>query len=131
MPDVKMGFARLTPEERRAMASVGGKAAHAQGKAHRFTREEAAEAGKLGGEAISRDRDHMSEIGKKGGAVTSADRDHMADIGRRGGEAVRDQRGKRHFQEIGRVGAAKAHGAPCRRSGPVHAPGRINRNRRA
>jgi hypothetical protein len=49
MSDVKMGFARLTPEERRAMASIGGKAA----------------------------------------------------------QAVRDQRGKRHFQEMAERGAAK------------------------
>lgn len=35
------GFALLTPEQRRVMGSRGGKSGHAQGKGHRFTREEA------------------------------------------------------------------------------------------
>jgi hypothetical protein len=38
------GFACLTPEHRRAIASEGGKKAHAMGKRHTFTREEALDA---------------------------------------------------------------------------------------
>ena len=45
------GFGTLTPERRRAIASKGGKAAHAQGKAHQFTGKEAVEAGRKGGRA--------------------------------------------------------------------------------
>lgn len=35
------GFAALTPEERSAIARQGGKAAHAGGRAHQFTPDEA------------------------------------------------------------------------------------------
>ena len=45
----KRGFASMTPDERRRLASLGGKAAHAKGTAHRWTREEAREMGRLGG----------------------------------------------------------------------------------
>ena len=50
--DKKKGFASWTPEARREAASKGGKAAHAQGRAHVFTREEAREAGRRGGLAV-------------------------------------------------------------------------------
>jgi len=43
------GFASMSQEQRRAIASLGGKAAHAQGKAHTWTREEAQRAGRKGG----------------------------------------------------------------------------------
>ena len=38
----------MAPEKRTRIASLGGKAAHAQGKAHRFTHAEAIRAGRLG-----------------------------------------------------------------------------------
>lgn len=44
-----MGFACMSLEERRRIASLGGKAAHREGRAHQFTSEEAREAGKKGG----------------------------------------------------------------------------------
>jgi hypothetical protein len=50
--DKKKGFASWTPEARREAASKGGKAAHAQGRAHVFTSEEAREAGRRGGLAV-------------------------------------------------------------------------------
>lgn len=40
------GFAALTREERRDVASQGGRAAHASGAAHRWTSEQAAAAAK-------------------------------------------------------------------------------------
>lgn len=43
------GFAALTPEERRERASHGGKASQARGTAHRWTSEEARDAGRKGG----------------------------------------------------------------------------------
>jgi general stress protein YciG len=61
------GFGAMDREKQREIASRGGKAAHAQGRAHEFTSEEARDAGRKGGEAISRDLEHMAEIGKKGG----------------------------------------------------------------
>jgi hypothetical protein len=42
------GLAALSPERRREISAKGGKAAHAQGKAHRFTSQEAMIAGKRG-----------------------------------------------------------------------------------
>jgi general stress protein YciG len=47
------GFASLTPEKMREIASKGGKAAHAKGTAHKFTSEEAKIAGRKGGLARS------------------------------------------------------------------------------
>lgn len=45
----KRGFATLSPERLREIASKGGKAAHEQGSAHVFTAEEARAAGRKGG----------------------------------------------------------------------------------
>ena len=61
------GFASMTPEKQKEIASKGGRAAHAQGRAHEFTSDEARNAGRKGGEAISRDRQHMARIGRAGG----------------------------------------------------------------
>jgi hypothetical protein len=55
----KRGFASLSLERRREIASKGGQAAHAQGKAHKFTSEEAQAAGQRGGQ-ISRRRSKVS-----------------------------------------------------------------------
>lgn len=46
---VRGGFASFTPEQRREIASRGGQAARASGKAHRFTPETGKAAGALGG----------------------------------------------------------------------------------
>ncbi len=61
------GFASMDPNKQRAIASKGGRAAHAKGTAHRFTPEEAREAGRKGGLKVSQNRQHMAEIGRKGG----------------------------------------------------------------
>ena len=50
------GFAVMDRERVRAIASSGGRAAHAAGTAHRFTSEEATEAGRKGGRAPHRSR---------------------------------------------------------------------------
>lgn len=42
------GFALMSPEKRREVASRGGKAAHIRGRAHRWTSEEAQAAGRKG-----------------------------------------------------------------------------------
>jgi general stress protein YciG len=63
----KRGFAALDPEKQREIARLGGRAAHAQGKAHEFTSEEARVAGRKGGEVVSNDKQHMKEIGRMGG----------------------------------------------------------------
>ncbi|BAY97984.1 hypothetical protein NIES37_19320 [Tolypothrix tenuis PCC 7101] len=63
----KRGFASMDEDKQREIASKGGHAAHEKGTAHEFTSEEAREAGRKGGEAVSQDREHMAEIGSKGG----------------------------------------------------------------
>lgn len=63
----KRGFASMDAAMQRAIASKGGRAAHAQGVAHEFNSAEAREVGRKGGVAVSRNRQHMAEIGKKGG----------------------------------------------------------------
>ncbi len=65
------GFAAMDQEKQREIASKGGRAAHEQGTAHEFTSQEAREAGRKGGEAVSRNREHMAEIGRKGGEARS------------------------------------------------------------
>lgn len=69
----KRGFSAMAPEKQRAIASKGGKAAHAaDAGGHEFTSAEAVEAGKKGGLKISQDRHHMSELGRKGGLARAA-----------------------------------------------------------
>ena len=45
-PRTKRGFAAMSPERQRQIASLGGRAAHQSGHAHEFTSEEARIAGK-------------------------------------------------------------------------------------
>ena len=56
----KRGFAGMSAEKQREIASKGGKAAHKMGVAHQWSREEAREAGKRGGQAsgIKRGREN-------------------------------------------------------------------------
>jgi general stress protein YciG len=61
------GFASIDPALQREIASQGGKAAHAKGKAHEFSGDEAREAGRKGGTSVARDREHMARIGALGG----------------------------------------------------------------
>ncbi|MEA2511187.1 MAG: uncharacterized protein QOF33_1640 [Thermomicrobiales bacterium] len=63
----KRGFAAMDDERQRQIASQGGRAAHQKGTAHEFDSQEAREAGRKGGQAVSRDREHMANIGRKGG----------------------------------------------------------------
>ncbi len=52
----KRGFASMDKARLREIASMGGKKAHALGRAHQWTQEEAAEAGKIGGSRNSENR---------------------------------------------------------------------------
>jgi general stress protein YciG len=104
----RRGFASMDQERQRQIASKGGKAAHVKGRAHEFTPEQAREAGRKGGQAVSQDRRHMARIGRKGGEAVSGDRVHMAEIGRKGGAAVSEDR--QHMAEIGREGGQSVSG---------------------
>jgi len=61
----------MSPEQRRAVASAGGIAAHKSGKAHKFDSESAREAGRKGGQSLSANREYMAMIGQKGGETRS------------------------------------------------------------
>ena len=45
----RRGFASMSPEKQREIASKGGRAAHTKGTAHEWTSEEARSAGRKGG----------------------------------------------------------------------------------
>lgn len=74
----KRGFAALSKERVRELASMGGKAAHEQGTAHIFNVDEAREAGRKGGIASGKrkrekEREELSkrqpELPFEGGGV--------------------------------------------------------------
>jgi uncharacterized protein len=46
----RRGFAAMSPERQREIASQGGRAAHQQGVAHEWSKDEARAAGKKGGQ---------------------------------------------------------------------------------
>lgn len=62
----------MTPEQRREIASKGGKSAHEKGTAHKWDSTEAKAAGAKGGLAVSEDREYMAEIGRRGGRSKAA-----------------------------------------------------------
>lgn len=66
------GFASMDSQKQRQIASKGGRAAHAKGTAHEFTADEAREAGRKGGQTVSRNREHMANIGRRGGEESGA-----------------------------------------------------------
>ena len=82
----KRGFAAMDQQKQREIASKGGKAAHQKGTAHEFTSDEAREAGRKGGEAVSQNREHMATIGRKGGESSWQSRERSAAGRRPGGE---------------------------------------------
>jgi general stress protein YciG len=57
----RRGFAAMSPERQREIASQGGRAAHQQGVAHQWTADEAREAGRKGGQNSGRRRGGPSE----------------------------------------------------------------------
>lgn len=73
----RRGFASMSPEKQREIASKGGKAAHAKGTAHEWTSEEAREAGRKGGMASHRRRKEMSD-GTDDSAQGSGSADDMS-----------------------------------------------------
>ncbi len=52
----RRGFAAMSNDRRREIASMGGKAAHASGNAHEFSSDEARRAGRKGGLARAKNR---------------------------------------------------------------------------
>jgi len=79
------GFASMDPNKQREIASKGGRAAHAKGTAHEFNSDEARDAGRKGGQAVSRNREHMAAIGRRGGEARGNARRQAAAGGNVGG----------------------------------------------
>lgn len=61
----RMGFGSMTPQERSRIARLGGIAAHALGRAHKWTSEEARIAGRIGGAKSRRRPRWMIEEAKQ------------------------------------------------------------------
>jgi general stress protein YciG len=57
----RRGFASMSPEKQREIASKGGRAAHQKGTAHEWTSEEARNAGRKGGQISRGGRGRLSE----------------------------------------------------------------------
>lgn len=57
----RRGFASMDEEKQREIASKGGKAAHEKGTAHEFDSQEAAEAGRKGGQARSQNNQNSDD----------------------------------------------------------------------
>ena len=79
------GFASMDPNKQREIASKGGRAAHAKGTAHEFNSDEARDAGRKGGQAVSRNREHMAAIGRRGGEARGNARRQASAGGNTGG----------------------------------------------
>src|SRR4051794_27876039 len=79
------GFASMDRSKQREIASKGGRAAHAKGTAHEFDSGEAREAGRKGGQAVSRNREHMAAIGRRGGEARGQSRGRGAAQANSGG----------------------------------------------
>jgi general stress protein YciG len=74
----KVGFAAMTKEQHRAIASCGGKSLHAKGLVHQWTRETASVAGRKGAQvtherrlAYEWDSETAAAAGRKGGTKAS------------------------------------------------------------
>jgi hypothetical protein len=62
----RRGFAAMSPERQREIASQGGRAAHQQGVAHEWSADEARAAGKKGGQASGKKRTNGHDEGNRG-----------------------------------------------------------------
>jgi len=59
----RRGFASMSPEKQREIASKGGRAAHQKGTAHEWTSDEARNAGRKGGQISRGGRGRLMEPG--------------------------------------------------------------------
>ena len=57
----RRGFASMSPEKQREIASKGGRAAHQKGTAHEWTSDEARTAGRKGGQVSRGGRGRLPE----------------------------------------------------------------------
>lgn len=69
----RRGFASMSPEKQREIASKGGRAAHEKGTAHEWTADEARSAGRKGGQVSRGGRGRLMNPGE--GAPTAVEND--------------------------------------------------------
>jgi uncharacterized protein len=58
----RRGFASMSPEKQREIASKGGRAAHEKGTAHEWTSDEARTAGRKGGQVSRGGRGRLASV---------------------------------------------------------------------
>lgn len=68
----RRGFASMSPEKQREIASKGGRAAHLKGTAHEWTSDEARSAGRKGGQISRGGRGRLAEGEGEGEAPTES-----------------------------------------------------------
>ena len=69
----RRGFASMSAEKQREIASKGGRAAHAKGTAHEWTSEEARVAGRKGGQISRGGRGRLSETSMENSSFEPAE----------------------------------------------------------
>jgi len=69
----RRGFASMSPEKQREIASKGGRAAHQKGTAHEWTSDEARNAGRKGGQISRGGRGRLAEANDNTGEPPVAD----------------------------------------------------------
>jgi general stress protein YciG len=70
----RRGFASMSPEKQREIASKGGRAAHQKGTAHEWTSDEARNAGRKGGQISRGGRGRLVEpTGTMSGTVSESE----------------------------------------------------------
>ncbi len=67
----RRGFASMSPEKQREIASKGGRAAHEKGTAHEWTADEARNAGRKGGQVSRGGRGRLPEAAGNSGNIVS------------------------------------------------------------
>jgi general stress protein YciG len=65
----RRGFASMSPEKQREIASKGGRAAHEKGTAHEWTADEARSAGRRGGQVSRGGRGRLMPSDNNGAAA--------------------------------------------------------------
>ncbi|HSK09299.1 MAG TPA: KGG domain-containing protein [Vicinamibacterales bacterium] len=68
----RRGFASMSPEKQREIASKGGRAAHQKGTAHEWTSDEARTAGRKGGQVSRGGRGRLPESEQTRGMGTES-----------------------------------------------------------
>jgi len=69
----RRGFASMSPEKQREIASKGGRAAHEKGTAHEWSADEARSAGRKGGQVSRGGRGRLIEAADAGSSAPSTD----------------------------------------------------------